>query len=313
MKLNKIKTNILQKKVNRNRLNRNDNISLSIMLIPASVFYIFFFYIPMFGVIIAFKDFRYDLGIFGSPWNGFANFKYFFASQDAWILLRNTIGYNFIFICVNMVSSACVALLIYEIRQSFLIKYYQTTMMLPYFMSWVVVGYIVYAFLDPSYGVLNQILGTDINWYSEPKYWPYILVISNTWKGIGMSSLIYYANLLGIDASLFEAAIIDGASKLQQIRHISIPSLRSVAAILFILAVGNILKGDFGLFYQIPMNVGALYPVTDVVDTYIFRGLRSGDIGANAAVGLFQSVVGFFTVLISNMIVKKIDADSAIF
>ncbi len=290
-----------------------DNINLTIMLIPTVILLILFCYLPMFGIVIAFKDYRYNLGILGSDWSGFENFKYFFTSQDAWILVRNTIGYNVIFIIANIVSGVGVALLLYEVTSRKCIKYYQTTMLFPHFMSWIIVGFIVYAFLDPSYGVLNKSLGIDVSWYTKPAYWPAILVFANTWKGVGMNSIYYYAALMSIDPTLFEAARIDGANSWQVTRYIKIPELRKIIAIMIILATGHIFKGDFGLFYQLPMDVGALYPVTDVIDTYLYRGLRSGDVGVTTAVGFFQSVVGLATVLLSNFIVKKIDEESSMF
>lgn len=296
-----------------NKLNFRDNVSLSVMLIPAAVFYILFSYLPMFGVVIAFKDYRYSDGIFGSRWVGLDNFKYFFTSNDFWVLVRNTIGYSVIFIVVGVVTGVIVALVLYEVKYRFLTKYFQTVFILPNFMSWVVVAYIIYAFLDPVYGFVNNFFQLDIAWYSKAKYWPIIIVIANTWKHIGMNSVMYYATLMGIDTSLFEAAKIDGANKLQQIRYITLPELKSVVAILVIMGVGNIFRGDFGLFYQVPMDVGMLYSATDVIDTYIYRGLRTGDLSINAAVGLIQSVVGLVTVLASNFIVKKIDSSSAMF
>lgn len=311
----KVKTscNVAKKQRSARNILHKDNINLTIMLIPTIVLIFLFCYLPMFGLVIAFKNYRYNLGILGSDWAGFENFKYFFSSQDAWILVRNTIGYNIIFIIANIVSGVGVALLFYEVKSRTCLKYYQTTMLFPHFMSWIIVGFIVYAFLDPSYGVLNKSFGIDINWYTKPAYWPAILVFANTWKSIGMNSIYYYAALMSIDPTLFEAARIDGATSWQITRYIKIPELRRIIAIMIILATGSIFKGDFGLFYQLPMDVGALYPVTDVIDTYLYRGLRSGDVGVTTAVGLFQSVVGLATVLLSNYIVKKIDEDSSMF
>lgn len=290
-----------------------DNLDLACMLLPTVILILVFSYFPMFGLVLAFKNYRYDLGIFGSEWVGFQNFKYFFLSQDAWTLVRNTIGYNIIFIITTMVAGVTVALLLYEVTSRTRIKYYQTTMLFPNFMSAVIVAYIVYAFLDPVYGVLNNALGVDINWYAEKKYWPYILTVVHIWKSVGMNSIYYYASLISIDPTLFEAAKIDGANSWQVTKHIKIPELRQIIAIMLILAMGSIFRGDFGLFYQVPMDVGALYSVTDVIDTYLYRGLQSGDIGANAAIGLFQSVVGLITIILSNLVVKKIDEDSAMF
>jgi len=290
-----------------------DNISFILMFLPTYILLFMFAYLPMGGIIIAFKDYNYADGIFGSRWNGFDNFKYFFTSNDATMLVRNTVLYNVVFIALGMVCAVGLAVILNEVTSKIALKYYQTTMILPYFMSWVIVAYIFYVFLDPNYGILNKTFNLGISWYTEKAYWPFILVFANIWKKIGMDSIIYYAALMGIDPSLYEAATIDGASRWQQHKAITIPELRSVMAILLILSVGGIFRGDFGLFYQLPMNVGILYPVTDVLDTYVYRGLTSGDFGANAAIGLFQSVVGLIIVLASNAIVKKLDEDSAMF
>ena len=194
-----------------------------------------------------------------------------------------------------------------------MLKYYQTTMVLPNFMSWVVVAYVVYAFFDPRFGILNEVFGKEISWYTTPEFWPFILAFVNCWKGIGMGSIMYYAALMGIDRELFEAATIDGASKSQQRRYICLPCIKSIIGILLIMGIGNILGNDFGLFYQIPMDVSLLYPTTDVIETYVFRGLRTGDMSMTAAVGLFQSAVGLVILLTVNFAVKKVDPDSAMF
>lgn len=294
-------------------IHSRDNISLSIMILPTIVLLFLFNYLPMFGSILAFKDYRYNLGVFGSKWVGFDNFKYFFTSNDAFVIIRNTVLYNMVFIACDVFFGILVALLLYEVRQRFLVKYYQTTMLLPHFMSWVIVSYVTYALMDPVYGIINNTFGSETNIFSIAQPWPFILVLCHVWKNIGMKCIFYYAALLGIDETLYEAARIDGANKWQQIKAITIPELRSIVCILVILGVGSIFRGDFGLFYNIPMNVGILYPVTDVIDTYIFRGLRNGDIGVNAAVSFTQSVVGLITVLATNAIVKKIDEDSSMF
>ncbi len=290
-----------------------DNIAFILMLLPTYILLFMFSYLPMGGIVIAFKDYRYADGIFGSKWNGFDNFKYFFTSNDAMMLVRNTLLYNIVFIVLGIICAVGVAVILNEINSKMALKYYQTAMILPYFMSWVIVAYIFYVFLDPNFGILNKALGLDISWYTEKKFWPFILVFANIWKKIGMDSIVYYAALMGIDPSLYEAARIDGATRWQQHKAITIPELKSVVAILLILAVGGIFHGDFGLFYQLPMNVGVLYPVTDVLDTYVYRGLTTGDFGANAAIGLFQSVVGLITVVASNAIVKRLDENSALF
>ena len=307
----KIRKNKIKHGIGRSKI--KDNITFFIMLIPAIIVYILFSYMPMFGTLIAFKDYRYADGIFGSDWVGLKNFESFFSSSDAFLTIRNTVLYGVAFIIADVVFGIIIGILVYEVSRRIFTKYYQTTMLLPHFMSWVVVAYVVYAFLDPVNGVINRAFGVDINWYSDPKWWPFFIMIAHVWKGVGMNSIMYYSALMGIDETLYEAASIDGANKWQQTLHITIPELRSIVSILIILGMGKVFKGDFGLFYQIPMDVGALYPVTDIIDTYVFRGLRSGDIGVNTAVCLVQSVVGLVMVLASNAVVRKIDPDSSMF
>mgnify|MGYP002510135733 CR=1 FL=1 len=295
-----------------------DNAELSALLIPGILLLITFMYIPMFGVIIAFKDYRNNLGIFGSKWVGLQNFKFFFTSQDAWRIARNTVGYGVLFIILGIIAAVFVAILLYEVRSRAALKFYQTSMILPHFLSWVIVGYITYILLEPSMGIFNQIIrfcgGEGLQWYSEPKYWVFILPLVNLWKNVGLKCIMYYAALMGIDRELFEAAEIDGANRFKQILHITLPSLVPLMVILTILDVGHIIKGDFGLFYTIPRDVGLLYPTTDIIDTYVYRGLRTGDdIGITTAVGLFQSVVGFIMVVGTNLIVKKISPENSLF
>lgn len=294
-----------------------DNIEFLLLALPAILFFLIFAYLPMFGAVVAFKEYHFDLGIFASPWNGLKNFEFFFTSQDVWRITRNTAGYGFLFIILGLITSVGLALMLFEIKNKAALKYYQTTVLLPNFMSWVIVGYITYILLQPDRGVLNQITttfgGGAAQWYLEPKFWPCILSVVNIWKTIGMGSVVYYAALMGVSPDIYEAATIDGASKWQQTISISIPSIKNVMVILTILSLGNILRGDFGLFYQISRDVGVLYPTTDIIDTYVFRGLQTGSIGQTAAVGLFQSVVGFFMVVVTNYIVKKIEPESAMF
>lgn len=284
---------------------------------PAIIYFILFHYAPMVGVVMAFKDFNYNLGIFGSEWVGWKNFEFFFTSNDAWRLLRNTVGYSLLFMVVGTIVALTMTLLLFEIKSKFALKVHQTSMLLPNFLSWVLVGFITFIFLNPTNGAINQLLNfiglESQNWYQVPKFWPYILTITNLWKGVGMSIIIYFAALLGVDPQLYEAAKIDGASKFKQALHISIPALMPVFIILNILALGDIFGGDFGLFYQIPRDVGLLYPTTDIIDTYIFRGLRTGDLSVTAAVGLFQSTVGLVMIIIVNYIVRKIIPDKALF
>lgn len=294
-----------------------ENSALWVLALPAVVYFLIFHYIPMFGLIIAFKHYNYIDGIIGSKWIGFDNFKFFLASEDAWVITRNTVGYGALFILVNALSATFVALLLFEIKTRVAIKIYQTIMILPNFLSWVVVGFITYILLNPALGVVNQCLkavGIDsIDWYSDPVYWPWILTFVQTWKWVGINSIIYYAALMGVNQEIYEAATIDGANRLQKARYISLSALVPLITILSILALGNIFRGDFGLFYQIPRDVGALYPTTDVIDTYVYRGLRTGDIGITSAVGFFQSFVGVILVITANMIVKKIEPENTLF
>lgn len=294
-----------------------------LMVLPGFIWLILFKYLPMIGIVIGFKNFRYHRGGFlnsliKSEWVGFDNFKFLFTTEDAWIITRNTVGYNVLFIILGLVLSVSLALALNEVLNKRLAKFYQTFMFLPHFLSWVVVGYFVYGFLSVDRGVLNnfmEFLGEDrISWYTEAKFWPYILTFMSQWKGVGYGSVVYLAAIAGIDKAYYEAAYIEGASKWQQIRYITIPHLRPMMVILTILAIGNIFRADFGLFYQIPMNSGPLYPVTNVIDTYIYRGLMvTGDVGMTTAAGLYQSVVGFILILTVNHIVRKIDNESALY
>ena len=301
----------------KKNLNKRLNTELSLLAIPGVLLLIIFCYIPMFGIVIAFKDYNMSRGILKSAWNGFDNFKFFFESLDAVRIIRNTVGYGIVFVTLSMVCQVILALILFEVMNKKALKAYQTIMILPNFLSWVIVGYISYVFLSPESGVLNEMItffgGEKIKWYSDPKYWPYILTIVNTWKGVGIGSIYYYASLMGIDASIFEAAEIDGANKLQKIRYISIPSLVPIIVIMLIMSIGGVIRGDFGLFYQIPRDVGLLYPTTDIIETYVFRGLRGGNMAISTAVGLFQSVVGLFLVTLTNFIVKKINPENSLF
>ena len=295
-----------------------DNIVFSLMSAPAVILVFIFSYIPMFGIILAFKNYNYHLGILKSKWVGLKNFEFFFKSNDAMRVTWNTITLNFTFMFVGLAVSVIVALMLYEVHKRFLVKFYQTSMLLPHFLSMVIVAYIVYAFLNPNYGFINTILRSlnieEVSWYTQPKPWPLILLTVSVWKGFGMGSVVYYAALVGINKEFYEAAQIDGATSFQQVRYISIPFLLPIITIYMILDVGKIFHSDFGLFYQVTRDSGALYPTTDVIDTYVFRALRAwGDIGMSAAIGFFQSIVGFILVMVTNKIVKKIQPENALF
>ncbi|NMA07750.1 MAG: sugar ABC transporter permease [Clostridiales bacterium] len=272
----------------------------------------------MFGLVMAFKDYKLARGIWGSKWIGLKNFEFLWRSVDLGRIVRNTVCYSLTFIVVGLVLNVFIALLLNEIRDNRrALKYYQTTMIFPNFLSWVIVGYITYALFNPTLGILTQIrsaLGmTPIDVYMDTKYWPGILVTVNMWKGVGMGSMFYFAALIGIDESLYEAARIDGANRLQQIRYISLPSLIPLMTIMSILAMGSVFRGDFGLFYQIPRDVKVLYEVTDIIDTYVFRGLQTNSYGMASAVGFVQSVVGLIMVTGTNAIVKRISPENSMF
>jgi len=295
-----------------------DNFQLLLLTMPGFILTFIFCYIPMFGVIVAFKTFNPNLGILGSEWVGLDNFKFFFTSNDFVRLIRNTVLYGIDFLVVDNVFAIIFAILIYNIGKNFAIKYYQTTAILPSFMSIVLISYIVYAMLNPTSGVLNKFIvafgGEEIDWYSVPGYWPGILTTVQIWKGIGMGSLLYYATMIGIDEALFDAAKIDGANKWHEIRCIILPSLGPLICMNIILGVGGLMGGDFGLFYQLPRNSGLLYPTTDIINTYTFRALQTGSsMGRTAAVGLFGSVCGVILIILSNAVIKKIDPEKSLF
>lgn len=295
------------------------NAELLLLCVPAIVCYFLFSYMPMFGLVMAFKDYKLAKGIWGSKWIGLKNFKFLFNSVDLARIVRNTVCYSLVFIVLGLILNVIIALLLNEIRESRgFLKYYQTTMIFPNFLSWVIVGYITYAVFNPSLGVLKQVRGLmgmteTLDVYMDPKYWPFILCFVNLWKGCGMGSMFYFASLIGIDESLYEAAKIDGANRMQQTLHISIPSLIPLMTIMSILAMGSVFHGDFGLFYQIPRDVEVLYETTDIIDTYVFRGLQSNNYGMASAVGFIQSVVGLVMVVGTNAIVKKISPENSMF
>ncbi|MCQ6559210.1 ABC transporter permease [Paenibacillus mendelii] len=299
------------------------NRAMLLFVLPATVWFLFFSYLPMLGTIVAFKQYRFSkdgflASIINSEWVGFDNFKFLFATKDAYIITRNTLLYNMVFIVFGLIIAVGFAIILSQIVNKRLAKLYQTGMFMPYFLSWVIVGYFTFTFLSMDRGMLNQILNffglESIQWYSEAKYWPLILVLVNFWKIIGYNSVVYLAAIMGIDKSLYEAAMIDGANKWQQIRRITIPMLMPLMTILTLLAIGRIFYADFGLFYQVPRDSGTLYSVTNVIDTYVYRGLKvTGEIGMTTAAGLYQSLVGFILVITSNYIVRRFNKDNALF
>lgn len=295
-------------------------IPLYIMFLPGALYLILNNYIPMSGLIIAFKRINWNKGILGSDWAGFNNFTYLFKTKEAWNITRNTLLYNIAFIVIGTLLAITVAILLNEIRSTMAKKVYQTIVLLPYLISIVVVSYLVFAMLSSETGFVNHTIlskmGKDpIAWYTEPKYWPAILIIVQTWKTVGYSCILYYATLVGIDRGYYEAAVIDGANRWQQIIHVTLPNLMPTIITLTLMSIGKIFYSDFGLFYQVPMDSGPLYDVTNTIDTYVYRGLvRLNDVGMSSAAGFYQSIVGFILVLLANWGVKKIGGeDNALF
>lgn len=294
-------------------------IPLILMTLPGLAYLLINNYIPMAGLVIAFKDFNYAKGIFGSDWAGLKNFEFLFRTRDAFVITRNTVLYNAAFIVINTVVSIATAIMLSEVTKKFMMRIYQTVILLPYLISIVIVSYLVYALLSVNAGFINKTLlplfGKEaVSWYTEAKYWPFILPIVSLWRGFGFYSVVYLSSIVGIDRTYYEAAELDGASKFQCIRHITLPLITPVITMMALLAVGRIFYSDFGLFYQVPMNSGALYSTTNVIDTYVYRGLMQlGDIGMSAAAGLYQSLVGFLLVLGSNLLVRKVNPDNALF
>ncbi len=302
-----------------------DDFELTLLALPTTIWYILFTYMPMFGILIAFKRIRaprrgtnFLTHVLTSENAGFDNFRFVFGSRDATLMFRNTLGYNVVFIITGLLFSVGLALMISQLHSKKLAKVCQTAMFLPHFLSWVVVSYFVFSFLSVDKGLINNFFaesGRDrVQWYMQPQYWPYIIVFLNLWKGTGYGMVVYLASISGIDGALYEAAIIDGARKFQQIKYITLPMLKPIILIMFILAVGRIFSTDFGLFYQVPRNSGPLVDVTQTIDVYVFKALMGqANYGFAAAAGLLQSVFGLITILIANGVVRKVDAENALF
>lgn len=295
------------------------------MVAPGALWLLLLRYLPMGGIILAFKNYKiypkdptFLNNLIHSKWVGLDNFKFLFTTGDSWVMIRNTLAYNIVFIILGMIIPVAFAIMMSELSKKFVAKTYQTLMFFPYFLSWVVVSYFLNAFIDAQYGLIpmaQRAAGeTAVSWYTTPGPWPYIIVFANLWKNVGYSTVLYLAAITGIDQTQYEAAAIDGASKWQQILHVTLPNLRTMIAILFILNVGKIFNADFGLFWNVPMQNGALFSVTQVIDTYIYRVLmNTGNIGQSTAAGLLQNIVGFICIIGANAVVKKIDSDSTLF
>lgn len=294
-----------------------ENVQMTLMTIPGVILVLVFSYLPMPGIILAFKKFNPNKGILGSKWVGLDNFKFFFTSQDAGRVIGNTVFYSVLFLVVDLVAAVTLALMLYYLRSKRALKFYNTVIIIPKFMSMVIIAFIVYTILSPSYGVLNQLIrmfgGNDVQWYMEAGYWPLILTLVHVWQTVGMNSVLYYASLMGLDEALLESAKIDGANLRQQIHYIILPHLIPIMVITTILGIGGLFSGDFGLFYQVTKDQGVLYPTTDIINTYVYRALQSGALEKSTAVNLFQSAVGLVLVLATNGIVKKVSPEHSMF
>jgi len=295
------------------------DLPLYLMMVPGLIYLLINNYIPMTGIIIAFKQVNFRLGILKSPFVGLKNFEFLFKG-DAWLITRNTIGYNLVFIILTPVVAITIAILLNELTKKRTKQIYQTIILIPYLISIVVVSYLVYSLLATDTGFINNTLlplfgiHKKISWYSSPQYWPFILITTQVWKSFGYSTIIYYATVVGIDSSYYEAAAIDGATRWQRICNVTIPSLKPTIITLTLLSIGRMFYSDFGLFYQVPLNSGPLIDVTNTIDTYVYRGLmQSSNIGMSSAAGVYQSFIGFLLVLTANAIVTKISKEDALF
>lgn len=293
---------------------------LFLMGIPGFLYLFINNYMPLYGLLIAFKKFNYSLGITGSEWAGFSNFEYLFKTKDAWVITRNTIAYNLLFIVLDAILCVALAIFLNEVRKKATKKFYQTVILLPYLMSMVVVSYLAYAFLGDRTGLINSALNAvglkTVQFYATKSYWPFILTFVRMWRGIGYGTIIYLATLVGFGDTYYEAAELDGASKWQQIRFITLPLLSPTVIMLTTLSMGNIFRSDFGLFYQVPRNQGLLYSATDTIDTYVFRALfakGNSNIGLSSAAAFYQSVVCLITILLFNWLIRKISKEDALF
>jgi len=294
------------------------NAYLYLMAVPGLLFLLVFQYVPMFGLMIAFKKFNISQGLFGSEWVGFDNFKFFLSNGDLGRVMYNTVFLNVLFIVASTFFSVFIALMLNDMRSKFMKRLSQSIIFLPYFMSWIVVSMIINAFIGGNHPIVNEWLiqlgMSEVSWYMEPKVWPWLLTLAKVWQSVGYMSIIYLAVITNIPEELYEAARIDGASKLQQLTRVTFPLLLPMILLLTLLSVGRIFYGDFAMIYAIVGDNGLLYSTTDVIDTYVYRALRQlGDLGMAGAVGLIQSLLGFVLVLAANWIVNKYAKDSALF
>ena len=316
MKAAQTSANAMQKKAGR--ANMKKWLPLFIMGLPGFLYLFINNYMPLYGLVIAFKKYNYKLGISGSPWAGFTNFEYLFKTKDAWIITRNTLAYNLVFIALDAVLCVALAIFLNEVRKKTTKKFYQTVILLPYLMSLVVVSYLAYAFLGDRTGLINSVLNAvgleSVQFYANKSYWPFILTFVRMWRGIGYGTIIYLSTLVGFGDTWYEAAELDGATKWQQIKFITLPLLKPTIIMLTTLSMGNIFRSDFGLFYQVPRNQGLLYAATDTIDTYVFRALlQNVNIGLSSAAAFYQSIVCLISILVFNGIIRRVSKENALF
>lgn len=290
-----------------------------LMALPGTIYLICNNYMPMYGILLAFKKLDVRKGILKSDGCGFDNFKFLFQTSTAFQIIRNTVLYNLSFIIFGTVIAIVLAVCLNEIRSKTASKLYQSLILIPYLMSWVIASYLVYALLSQEVGLINKSIlepfGMEaVNWYGTKKYWPLILFVCNTWKSSGYMMIVYYSSIVSISKDYYEAAMIDGGTKWQQIKYITLPLIKSTVIVMIVLSIGRIATSDFGLFYQIPRNSGALYSVTQTIDVYVYNALmRNNDFGMSSAASVFQSFVGFAFIMAANSIVKKVHRESALF
>ena len=309
----------MRNKTLQKRSSRVNTLGMFLIALPGMIYLIINNYIPMAGLFVAFKDYKYNLGIFGSKWCGLKNFRFLFVSNDAWIITRNTLFYNVVFIAVGTVVALAVAVLLYELGQTLRAKFFQSALLFPHLISWIIAAYLFYALLNSSNGFLNKTvmpsLGLEtFDWYAEKQYWPIILLLTYLWKHTGYTAIVYLAGISGINKDLYEAAELDGAGRFKQIFTITLPLLKPTIITMVLMAVGRIFYSDFGLFYQIPMSSGPLMSVTQTIDTYVYRALMTnGNFALSSAAGFFQSICGFALISLVNWIVRKVDPENALY
>lgn len=307
---------LAEKKKIRRKAEFKNTLPLYLMMLPGLIYILCNNYLPMFGILIAFKQVNFSVGVFESPWVGLKNFEFLFKTKDAFTMIRNTVGYNIVWIAMGLVISVGIAILMAEISSRKIAKVIQPIICFPSMVSAVILSFLVYGFLSNTYGFINTSILKDnpINWYASAKYWPIILTIVHFWQSSGQSSIIYMASIGGIDKGLYESARLDGANKMQQITNITLPMLKPMIILMMLMSVGRIFNSDFGMFYQVPLGQGLLIQTTQTIDTYVYRALLElNNVGMSSAASVFQAIIGFILVVTSNMIVRKVDSENALF